>query len=189
MAALPHPNDTMNEIILIDSDSDNEVELLNPDHQRRETFIIEGQPRPLQRNAIARSPRGKSWIFQTLPNAERKLRLQNSVKEQLPLTYQMVAADHPLSIRMEFYMARPQSHFTDPSCRIQLKATAPHAHICVPDTDNLVKLVQDALNGVLYHDDKQLVTIVGEKLYDNTYPYTGRTILTLKSWNGNRIAF
>jgi len=34
-----------------------------------------------------------------------------------------------------------------------------------PDTDNLIKAVLDALNGVAYEDDKQIVLIIARKQY------------------------
>lgn len=34
-----------------------------------------------------------------------------------------------------------------------------------PDIDNIVKVVADALNGVAYHDDKQVVSVVANKVY------------------------
>lgn len=34
-----------------------------------------------------------------------------------------------------------------------------------PDTDNIVKVVSDALNGVAYHDDTQIASIWAEKIY------------------------
>ena len=34
-----------------------------------------------------------------------------------------------------------------------------------PDTDNILKVVCDALNGCAYHDDKQVVGAVIEKYY------------------------
>jgi Holliday junction resolvase RusA-like endonuclease len=34
-----------------------------------------------------------------------------------------------------------------------------------PDLDNIVKLVADALNGVVYEDDKAIVRMVAEKYY------------------------
>ncbi len=34
-----------------------------------------------------------------------------------------------------------------------------------PDMDNIVKVVADALNGVAYHDDTQVVKIVAKKAY------------------------
>ena len=34
-----------------------------------------------------------------------------------------------------------------------------------PDIDNIVKVVADALNGIAYADDKQIVSLVVEKYY------------------------
>lgn len=36
-----------------------------------------------------------------------------------------------------------------------------------PDTDNYIKATLDALNGVLWHDDAQIVKIIGEKRYSD----------------------
>lgn len=34
-----------------------------------------------------------------------------------------------------------------------------------PDIDNVVKLVADSLNGIMWHDDAQIVRLVAEKRY------------------------
>ncbi len=34
-----------------------------------------------------------------------------------------------------------------------------------PDADNIIKVVQDALNGVAYHDDKQVMYVTAKKVY------------------------
>jgi Holliday junction resolvase RusA-like endonuclease len=61
----------------------------------------------------------------------------------------------PLSVRMIFYLPRPKS--------------APKRvvhHLTKPDVSNLVKIVEDALNGVVWYDDKQIVRLVAEKMFD-----------------------
>ena len=37
-----------------------------------------------------------------------------------------------------------------------------------PDIDNVVKSILDALNGVAYHDDTQVVAVFAEKYYSDT---------------------
>lgn len=37
-----------------------------------------------------------------------------------------------------------------------------------PDTDNIAKSVLDALNGIAYYDDTQVVTLTVDKLYSDT---------------------
>lgn len=36
-----------------------------------------------------------------------------------------------------------------------------------PDADNIIKSVADALNGIAYHDDAQIVSVLCEKLYSD----------------------
>lgn len=35
-----------------------------------------------------------------------------------------------------------------------------------PDIDNIIKIIGDALNGVAYEDDKQIVDVIAHKYYD-----------------------
>lgn len=37
-----------------------------------------------------------------------------------------------------------------------------------PDCDNIIKAVLDALNGIAYYDDSQIVTVTVDKLYSDT---------------------
>jgi Holliday junction resolvase RusA-like endonuclease len=53
--------------------------------------------------------------------------------------------------------------------------------MCRPDVDNLLKFVMDALNGVLYKDDAQVVKTVAYKLLDTERPCDGRTIVRFKA--------
>ena len=36
-----------------------------------------------------------------------------------------------------------------------------------PDSDNIAKVVLDALNGIAYHDDTQIVMVVAKKVYSS----------------------
>ena len=42
------------------------------------------------------------------------------------------------------------------------------SHTKKPDLDNLVKLVLDAYNGVLYDDDSQIISLSLSKMYSST---------------------
>lgn len=58
----------------------------------------------------------------------------------------------PLRITLMFGMGKPKSNKSD---------------YCVskPDLDNLSKTFLDAMNGILYHDDSQVVEIVASKFW------------------------
>lgn len=63
-------------------------------------------------------------------------------------------ATGPLRIHLEFYLRRPIS-----------LAKNIHHHTKRPDLDNLAKAVKDALKGVIYQDDSQIVEIIACKRY------------------------
>ena len=52
-----------------------------------------------------------------------------------------------------------------------------------PDLDNLVKFVMDALQGVVYHDDDQVVKLVTFKLIDTEHPAEGKTQVAFHAVN------
>jgi Holliday junction resolvase RusA-like endonuclease len=66
--------------------------------------------------------------------------------------YPMFPADVPLAMTVDFYMTRPKS-----AKRIH--------HTVKPDCSNLVKTVEDAANGILYHDDAQITRLLIRKGY------------------------
>lgn len=37
-----------------------------------------------------------------------------------------------------------------------------------PDIDNIIKIVADALNGIAYYDDKQIISVYAKKAYSET---------------------
>ena len=46
-----------------------------------------------------------------------------------------------------------------------------------PDIDNLCKFVMDALNGIVYNDDRQVVVLHAIKLRDSDGTCNGKTIV------------
>lgn len=59
-------------------------------------------------------------------------------------------------------MQIPKSARKDEQKRMQQGKTRPTKK---PDIDNIVKTI-DALNGLAFEDDKQIVSVVAEKYYD-----------------------
>jgi Holliday junction resolvase RusA-like endonuclease len=67
----------------------------------------------------------------------------------------------PICLRAIFYMPIPKS--LSKKKRQSLKY-----HIKKPDASNLVKFIEDCLNGEAWHDDSQICEIMTAKLYDET---------------------
>lgn len=71
----------------------------------------------------------------------------------------------PLRVQFVFYKPRPKCHFGSGSKSATLKATAPEYPTGRPDCLKLARAVEDALTGVLWADDSQIVDEVLSKRY------------------------
>jgi len=74
----------------------------------------------------------------------------------------------PLRVRFTFYLRRPKGHFADPETRLRLNKKGrenPHP-IVRPDVLKLSRGVEDALTGIVWVDDSQIVDENLTKAYD-----------------------
>ena len=71
----------------------------------------------------------------------------------------------PVGLRMIFSRPRPKSHYNSKG---GLKANAPRAHTIRPDAGKLARGAMDALTGVAYEDDSQVVTESHYKQWGDT---------------------
>lgn len=70
--------------------------------------------------------------------------------------------DGPVELTVEFVLPRPAGHYTKAGGR--LKKSAP-AFPALPDLSKLVRAIEDAMSGVVYNDDRQIVRTVSSKRY------------------------
>jgi len=74
----------------------------------------------------------------------------------------------PVGLALGFTFPRPASHFLPANSRRavpELRLGAPEYVATAPDLDKLYRAVLDALTGVLYLDDRQVVRLSGDKSY------------------------
>lgn len=74
----------------------------------------------------------------------------------------------PLLLEATFYRPRPASHFGSGRNSGIVKPSAPAFPDTRPDTTKLLRAIEDALQGVWYRDDAQIVTQVVRKLWGET---------------------
>ena len=120
-------------------------------------IVIPGKPISKARPRFVR--RGKGVITfnpQTTEEGKWLLMAKGQIKET------MTGA---IGMSCEFMFARPKSHFGTGRNADKLKSSAPVYHAQKPDIDNLVKFVNDCLNGVAYWDDSQIVMIHADKTW------------------------
>ena len=70
--------------------------------------------------------------------------------------------DGPLLLSIGFNMPRPKGHYRKDGT---LKPNAPHFPTVKPDTTKLVRALEDALKGIAWTDDAQVVTQIARKNY------------------------
>ena len=84
------------------------------------------------------------------------------VKNAIQNAQSKIEIDKPLTVDLTFSFKPPESWVNSK----RLEATSGLTkHITVPDLDNLIKAVLDALNGIAYNDDKQIVELKAKKIY------------------------
>lgn len=71
----------------------------------------------------------------------------------------------PLRLELDFVRPRPQSHFGSGKNARRLKESAPEWPTGKPDTVKLARAVEDALTGVVWRDDSQIVEHILRKSF------------------------
>jgi len=136
------------------------------------TLYIPGIPQPLRRH---RQGRGRSYDDpRNAPNREA-IRYAWLAQAESDMTQAKT-----IGLRATFAFPRPKSHYL----RGQLRDAAPQWHRSRPDVDNLLKLVLDALNGIAYGDDAQVVAITGQKRYCAVNE-TPHSLIWIGEWYGD----
>lgn len=74
----------------------------------------------------------------------------------------------PLELSVVFHMARPLGHFGTGRNRATVKPSAPAYPAVKPDATKLLRAVEDALTGVVWRDDAQVVDQHAHKRYAPT---------------------
>lgn len=79
-------------------------------------------------------------------------------------------------------MKRPRNHFVNskPGPDRLKESSPPQLSTIRTDVDNLTKFVLDSMNGILYDDDRQIMTIHVTKLLDNEDLCMGSTEIHLR---------
>lgn len=98
------------------------------------------------------NPKGKKW--KTIAAAAAK-----AVYSGPPLS-------GALQLDIVFHLLRPQSHFGSGKNAGTIKASAPEYPIVLPDATKLLRCLEDALKGITWHDDSQVVAQHVFKIYD-----------------------
>ena len=167
---ISHPTDSTMATIDLTEDSDEESH-----NDTTFTFIWSGPPKAMPRSR---------FYNRGLFNARKGelMELRKHVVDAYPQTQHSPLFPQGIPVKMviKCYLRRPNSDFKK-EIRDEFYLTrAARSTVFIPitpDVDNLAKFVMDALNTIVYHDDKQVVVLEVQKKRDNIGICFGRTII------------
>lgn len=117
-------------------------------------FTIPGVPVPKAR------PRVKKNGFTYTPKKTEDY--EALVKDVYNLTAKHYFSDSPLHVYMDLFFPIPKSY----SKKRRKELSCPNTpYPKRPDADNVIKAITDALNGIAYKDDGQIVRVSAAKWY------------------------
>lgn len=123
------------------------------------SFRVYGTPKPggSKRGFLNRHT-GRVQIVETCDNADWKTSVRLAAVEAMKGKGLLQG---PLSLTILFYVPRPKSHFGKKG----LKKHAPGYSMKLPDATKLLRSTEDAMTGIVWHDDAQVATQYVEKRY------------------------
>ena len=140
-------------------------------------FIIPGRPVGKGRPRFTRQ--GHCWT------PDKTVAYERDIKMAYWSTYghSKYGADKALAVDIVLYYPRAKSMAKHKRLMAQRGVLRPTVK---PDVDNVIKAILDALNGVAFEDDRQIVQVECEKWYDITEENEGFASVTIKGWDYNR---
>lgn len=75
-----------------------------------------------------------------------------------------------IDVALTFWLPRPKNHYGTGKNAERLKASSPSFPAVHPDIDKLTRSVLDALTGICFEDDRQVVGLVVTKRYADGQP-------------------
>lgn len=130
-----------------------------------QTFIVQGNPRGQGRPRA--TVRGRhAAVYEDSKDTQYKYNLAAQVVAQKPVYIE----DKPVILTATFYMPRPKYHYNSKGAiKERFQAARPTGK---PDLSNLIKGVEDALNGIVWADDSLIVGYgLSGKFYADTAPH------------------
>lgn len=121
-------------------------------------FTILGKPKPKERPRLNKST---GQVYTPKDTAHYEKFVQICYKQQ-NTGAKPFAKGVPLVVRIDTYHAIPKKANKKEREQMQAKGILPTTR---PDVDNVIKAILDALNGITYHDDSQVVELDVKKFY------------------------
>ena len=122
-------------------------------------FFVPGDPQPGGSKRAFYIPKLKRSV---ITEANPKAKNWRSTVAQVAAEVMRSPLQGALSVRFEFFKARPKGHY---NAKGILRPSAPAYPTTKPDTTKLVRSTEDALKGIAWRDDSQVVDQFACKRY------------------------
>ena len=133
-------------------------------------FFVPGKPQPAgSKKAFPYKKSEGGWGASVVDANPNQKSWQARVSSVAMDSYDGALIEGPVLLQLIFLMERPKSHFRTGKYSHLLKDSAPVAPHGKPDVLKLGRAVEDALSGVIYHDDSQVTTEFLMKRYWNRF--------------------
>jgi crossover junction endodeoxyribonuclease RusA len=129
------------------------------------TFFVSGHPRPAGskrafpiyrgKRGETRTFTGRSIVVDSSGQAGKDWR--GDIQAAAARHYQGVPLTCPVCLSLHFLFERPKNHLGSGMQTGIVRASAPEYHITKPDVLKLARAVEDALTGIIWHDDSQII--------------------------------
>lgn len=123
------------------------------------SFSVKGIPKPAGSKTAFAIKRGGVYTGRTvvMDACKKTKSWQATVKAEAKKHAPATPFVGQIKVAFNFYLPRPKSHFGTGKNSQKLKSTAPLYHIGKPDLLKLARAVEDAMTGIVYVDDSQIV--------------------------------
>ena len=122
-------------------------------------FFVEGIPKPAGSKTAFAIKKGGVYTGRTvvMDACKKTKSWQATVKAEAKKHAPETPVVGAVWVEFTFYMPRPKSHFGTGKNSKQLKPAAPFLPTGKPDVLKLARAVEDAMTGIIYADDSQIV--------------------------------
>lgn len=128
------------------------------------SFTVYGKPQPAGSKKAFQHPRTGRVVVVDDAKGSRPWK-QEVAGAALEARGERELLHGPISLAVEFYVARPKGHFGTGRNATRVRPSAPWFPTVKPDVTKLVRAVEDALNGLIWRDDAQVIDQIACKRY------------------------
>lgn len=134
------------------------------------TFFVPGKPQPAgSKRAFVIKRKNGSFGASVTDACEKSKDWKSMVAFAAHEHKPDLLWDGPLELELWFHIVRAKGHFGSGKNSRKLKESAPKRPTVKPDTTKLTRAVEDALTGIVWKDDAQIVDQHCHKVYADEY--------------------